>query len=241
MPKSGDGAGSLVLLPSAGMGHLVPFIRLAVALSSRHGCDVSVVTVLPTVSSTHIHALFDAFPAVRRLDLCLAQLDASEFPGADPFFLRFEAIRRSTPLLAPLLAGASALVADIALASVATPVAKGLGLPCFVAFTSSAAMLALCAHLPTYLDAHAGRVLGDVDIPGVYSIPRTSLAQPFHDPELGQYFVANGRALAEADGILVNSLPPWTNWSRRRRTPSGLLRRAARSGATLDWSRTSWL
>uniref|UniRef100_A0A0E0E0R4 Glycosyltransferase n=2 Tax=Oryza TaxID=4527 RepID=A0A0E0E0R4_9ORYZ len=217
MPSSGDAAGRrphVVLIPSAGMGHLVPFGRLAVALSSGHGCDVSLVTVLPTVStaeSKHLDALFDAFPAVRRLDFELAPFDASEFPGADPFFLRFEAMRRSAPLLGPLLtgAGASALATDIALTSVVIPVAKEQGLPCHILFTASAAMLSLCAYFPTYLDANAGDGggVGDVDIPGVYRIPKASIPQALHDPNhlFTRQFVANGRSLTSAAGILVNT------------------------------------
>ncbi|TVU11477.1 hypothetical protein EJB05_45065, partial [Eragrostis curvula] len=37
------------------MGHLVPFARLAVTLSKRHGCGVSLVQALPTVSSSRGH------------------------------------------------------------------------------------------------------------------------------------------------------------------------------------------
>ncbi|KQK18571.1 UDP-glucose:2-hydroxyflavanone C-glucosyltransferase [Brachypodium distachyon] len=216
MPTSGDGPTSqphVVLLPSAGMGHLVPFSRLAVALSSAHGCDVSLVTVLPTVSSaesSHLEALFGAFPAVRRLEFHLADFDASEFPNADPFFLRFEAMRRSAPLLlGPLLARASAtaLVTDIALSSVVIPVAKQLRLPCYVLFTASAAMLSLCVHFPAYLDANGNGLVGDVDIPGVYQIPKASVPQALHDPKhlFTRQFVANGRELAKSDGVLVNS------------------------------------
>ncbi|TVU00236.1 hypothetical protein EJB05_54345, partial [Eragrostis curvula] len=205
----------VVLLPSAGMGHLVPFTRLAVALSTRHGCDVSLVTALPTVSSAesrHAAALFAAFRALRRLDLRLASFDAStsaEFPGADPFYVRYESLRRAAPvLLGPLLAGASALVADIAVASVAVPVARELGVPCYVFFTASATMLAFKAYFPTYLDANgAGHGVGDVDVPGVYRVPSSSVPQALHDPDnifTGQ-FVANGRALTEADGLLVNA------------------------------------
>ncbi|KAF8650460.1 hypothetical protein HU200_063824 [Digitaria exilis] len=214
---SGDSHGSaatphIVLFPSAGMGHLVPFTRLAVALSADHSCDVSLVTALPTVSSAesvHIAALFAAFPALRRLDLRLAPL--VDFPGADPFYVRYEALRRAAPLLlAPLLAGASALVADIALASVAIPVARELHVPCYVFFTASATMLSFKAYFPTYLDAqHTAGVspIGDVDVPGVYCIPSSSVPQALHDPDnifTGQ-FVANGRALVEADGLLVNA------------------------------------
>ena len=193
-PNSGSGdcqgpaaTRHIVLFPSAGMGHLVPFTRLAVALSAGHCCDVSLVTALPTVSSAesrHIAALSTAFPTVRRtdMDLRLAPFDASaEFPAADPFYVRYEALRRSAPLLlGPLLAGASALVADIALASVAIPVARELHVPCYVFFTASATMLSLKAYFPTYLDARGaghGRGVGDVDVPGVYRVPSSSVPQ----------------------------------------------------------------
>jgi 2-hydroxyflavanone C-glucosyltransferase len=216
MPTSGDSTAArphVVLLPSAGMGHLVPFGRLAVALSSSsHGCDVSMATVLPTVSaaeSRHLEALFAAHPAVRRLDLRLAPFDESQFPGADPFFLRFEAMRRSAPVtLGPLLAdaSASALVTDIALSSVVIPVARERHVPCHVLFTASAAMLSLCAYFPAYLDASDAGV-GDVDVPGVYRVPKSSVPQALHDPKhlFTQQFVANGRGLVHAAGVLVNS------------------------------------
>lgn len=197
------------------MGHLVPFTRLAVALSAGHGCDISLVTALPTVSSAesrHIAALYAAFPAIRQLDLRFAPFDASsEFPGADPFYLRYEALRRCAPsLLGPLLAGAgaSALVVDMALASVAIPVARELHVPCFVFFTASATMLSFKAYFPTYLDdVGAGHGVGDVDVPGVYRIPSSSVPQALHDPDniFTRQFVANGRALATADGLLVNA------------------------------------
>jgi hypothetical protein len=119
-------------------------------------------------------------------------------------------MRRSAPLLlGPLLvgAGASALVTDIALASVVIPVAKELSLPCYVLFTASAAMLSLCVHFPAYLDATAGGLVGDVEIPGVYRVPKASVPQALHDPNhlFTRQFVANGRMLATSDGVLVNS------------------------------------
>uniref|UniRef100_A0A0E0HP63 Glycosyltransferase n=1 Tax=Oryza nivara TaxID=4536 RepID=A0A0E0HP63_ORYNI len=223
-PNSGDVRATpgssrphVVLLPSAGMGHLVPFTRLAAALCSGHGCDVSLVAAVPTVSSAearHLAAHFAAFPAVRRLELDLASLDVSEFAGADPFYVRYEAIRRSAPLLAPLLAGgasaaASALVADIALASVVIPVARELRLPCYVFFTASATMFSFLAYLPTYLDANAGggHAIGDVDVPGVCRVPTSSVPQALHDPDdiFTRQFIANARSLADADGLVVNA------------------------------------
>ncbi|XP_051203683.1 UDP-glycosyltransferase CGT-like [Lolium perenne] len=202
----------IVLLPSAGMGHLAPFGRLAAALSSSaHACDVSLVTFLPTVSSAesaHLDSLFAALPAVRRLDLRLPPLDdAPDLSGADPFYAHYEAARRATPLLLPPLlaaAGADALVADISLASVAVPLARELHLPCYVFFTASATMFSFYAYFPTYLDA-AGN--GDADVPGVGRVPRSSFPQALHDRGniFTQQFLANGRSLPRADGLLVNT------------------------------------
>uniref|UniRef100_A0ACD5V9M0 Uncharacterized protein n=1 Tax=Avena sativa TaxID=4498 RepID=A0ACD5V9M0_AVESA len=215
MASSDDRAGAarrprIVLVPSAGMGHLAPFSRLAVALSTVHACDVSLVVFLPTVSSAesaHLDSLFAALPSMSRLDLRLPPLDAPEFAGADPFYAHYEASRRSTPLLLPpLLAGADALIADISLASVAIPMANELHLPCYVLFTSSATMFSLYAYFPAHLEAATGGG-GDADVPGVGRIPRSSFPQALRDPGnlFTQQFVSNGRSLTRADGILVNT------------------------------------
>lgn len=208
--SSPDCVPSIVLLPSAGMGHLAPFGRLAAALSSAHACDVSLVTFLPTVSSAeaaHLHSLFAALPAVRRVDLRLPPRDdISDLTGADPFYAHYEATRRAAPLLLPpLLAGADALVADISLASVAIPLARELRLPCYVFFTASATMFSFYAYFPTYVDAGGGA--GDADVPGVGRIPRSSFPQALNDRGnlFTQQFLANGRSLPAADGLLVNT------------------------------------
>jgi hypothetical protein len=85
-------------------------------------------------------------------------------------------------------------------------VARALRVPCYVFFTASATMLAFKAHFPTYLDANGGAG-HDVDVPGVYRVPRASVPQALHDPDniFTRQFVANGRALTDADGLLVNA------------------------------------
>ena len=202
----------IVLVPSAGMGHLAPFGRLAAALSSSHACDVSLVTFLPTVSSAesaHLRSLFAALPAVRRLDISLPHslADEDDLSGADPFYAHYEATRRAAPLLLPrLIADADALVADISLASVAIPMARQLRLPCHVFFTASATMFSFYAYFPTYLDASGGGDR-DADVPGVGRVPRSSFPQALHDRGnlFTRQFLANGRSLPDADGLLVNT------------------------------------
>lgn len=219
---AGD-APHVMFIPSAGMGHLLPFFRVISALSG-HGVDVSVVTVLPTVSAAeadHFAGLFAAFPRVRRVDFHLLPFDAAaEFPGHDPFLLRWEALRRSAHLLGPLIAGAaprvSAVVTDVTLASHVVPICKELRVPCHVLFVSCATMLSLVAYVPVHLDkqreatgsvAAAGGGVGDVDVPGVRRFPQSWLPQPLLDLEklFTKQFIDNGREITKADGFLVNT------------------------------------
>jgi UDP:flavonoid glycosyltransferase YjiC (YdhE family) len=65
-------------------------------------------------------------------------------------------------------------------------------------------MFSFYAYFPTYVDA-AG--VGDADVPGVGSVPRSSFPQALHDRGnlFTQQFLANGRSLPDADGLLVNT------------------------------------
>uniref|UniRef100_A0A0D9WPE5 UDP-glycosyltransferase CGT n=1 Tax=Leersia perrieri TaxID=77586 RepID=A0A0D9WPE5_9ORYZ len=207
----------VVFVPSAGMGHLLPFIRFITALSSHDAVDISVVTVLPTVSAAeadHLAALFNKFPGIRRVDFQLLPFDAAaEFPGADPFILRWEALRRSMHLIGTAIAGltprATAVVSDVTLVSHVNPIAKDLGIQCHVLFVSSATMMSLLSYFPIYLDEkknpHAG--VGDVDVPGVCLMKRSWLPQPLLDLEklFTKQFIENGREIVKTDGVLINT------------------------------------
>nr|UTY68313.1 C-glycosyltransferase [Anemarrhena asphodeloides] len=216
MPMSSDNENRphLALFPSAGMGHLTPFCRIAAALAER-GCTLSFITAQPTVSlaeSLAISRLLNSFPNIHSLNLPLVELDPSEFPStSDPFFLRFEAIRRSAHLLPPLLASVSvpisALVIDIMSAYDFIPVAKELNLPSYILFTSSAAMLSFCAYFPIYSTTRSPGVVGDIDVPGFRTVPKASVPPPLHDPNhiFRTQFIDNGLILSKADGILINT------------------------------------
>ncbi|KQK18777.1 UDP-glucose:2-hydroxyflavanone C-glucosyltransferase [Brachypodium distachyon] len=222
MPNSGEQQGRdapapphLVFVPSAGMGHLLPFTRFIADLANEN-VEISVVTALPTVSAAeaaHFADLFAAFPRIRRIDFNLLPFDESAFPGADPFLLRWESLRRSAQLLGPLIAAAvpraSAVVTDVTLASQVIPIAKDeLNLPCHILFISCATMLSLVAYFPVYLDgAKADHLVGDVDIPGVLRLPVSSPPQVLRNPDslFTKQFIANGRTIAKSDGILVNT------------------------------------
>ncbi|XP_072972279.1 UDP-glycosyltransferase CGT-like [Typha angustifolia] len=203
----------IVILPSAGIGHLIPFCRLAVALSDN-GCDVSFVSFQPTVSSAESHLvayLFATFPRIHPLEFHLPAHVSSSFAAVDPFFVHFEAIRQSANLVVPLLGSSSppisALIIDISLASTYLPVAVGLGLKSYIFFTSSAVMLSLCAYFPVYQDTKTTAGIGDIDIPGLQRLPKAWIIPALHNPDhlFTTQFVGSGRALLQASGILVNS------------------------------------
>lgn len=214
MPISGESLTGphVVLIPSAGMGHLTPFSRLAVSLSDL--CQVTMVSLLPTVSSAesrHYSDIFSSYPRIHPLQFELPPFDSSAFPNADPFFLRFERINQSaSELISHVLTKASepvsALVIDITLSTSIVPLAKSFGIPCYILFTSSAAMLSFCAYFPTYYDSNPGSI-GDVQIPGLRTVPAETIPLALHNPKhvFTQLFIRNGRELVKADGLLVNT------------------------------------
>ncbi|PSR87703.1 UDP-glycosyltransferase [Actinidia chinensis var. chinensis] len=139
----------IALFPSAGMGHLTPFLRLAAMLASR-SCTITLITANPTVSaaeSTHISAFFSAYPRINRLEFETIPYSPTNPTTDDPFFLQFEAINRSVHLLRPLLSSLSpplsAVVSDFAVASSFGPIANDLSIPTYVVWPSSARFLSL--------------------------------------------------------------------------------------------------
>ncbi|WP_411026271.1 hypothetical protein, partial [Salmonella sp. s58078] len=59
----------IALLPSAGTGHLNPFLRLSAKLAAR-GCHVTVITPIPTFTaaeSEHMDEFFSTYPNISRL------------------------------------------------------------------------------------------------------------------------------------------------------------------------------
>ncbi|KAK7274908.1 hypothetical protein RIF29_16009 [Crotalaria pallida] len=204
----------VALLPSAGLGHLTPFLRLA-ALLVHHNCQVTLITTHPTVSKAEsdlISKFHHSFPQVNQLHFHLLppphDNDAST-KNADPFFLRFEAIRRSSHLLPSMLASASpplsSFIYDMTLISPLLPVADSLGVPHYILFTSSATMLSFFSYFPTV--SASLPTLNDVEIPGVSCIPRSSIPPLLLVPNslFGNIFNEDGPKLTKLHGVLVNT------------------------------------
>lgn len=210
----------VALLPSAGMGHLTPFLRLA-ALLTAHNVQVTFITPIPTVSlaeSQSLSHLFTTFPQITQKHLHLLPLDETSTNSEDPFYYHFELIRRSSHLLSPLLSSLSpllsslspplsAMITDMSFASTVIPITDSLGLPNYIFFTSSAKMLTLYVSFHTMLGPNC-EIKDGLKVSGLEPIPKAWIPPPLLEEDnnlLKTFFTENGKKMTESDGILVNT------------------------------------
>lgn len=203
----------VALLPSAGMGHLTPFLRLA-ALLTAHNVQVTFITPIPTVSlaeSQSLSHLFTTFPQITQKHLHLLPLDEPSANSEDPFYYHFELIRRSSHLLSPLLSSLSpplsAMITDMSFASTVIPITDSLGLPNYIFFTSSAKMLTLYVSFHTMLGPNC-EIKDGLKVSGLEPIPKAWIPPPLLEENnnlLKTFFTENGKKMTESDGILVNT------------------------------------
>ncbi|XP_057964208.1 UDP-glycosyltransferase 708G1-like [Malania oleifera] len=215
--SSSKSAPHVALLPGSGMGHLTPFLRLATSLAALDA-QVTIITTHPTVSDAESQALsclFSTFPLISERQLHLLPLDnPSAAKLEDLFYLKFEAIRRSSHHLSPLLSSISpplsALITDMSLASTVIPITKAHGLPNYILFTPSAKMLTLFASFHKIVGSQS---MGDdaknvFNIPGLQPIPRSWVPPPLllnANNLLKTLITENGKSLIQSDGILINT------------------------------------
>ena len=212
----------VAFLPSAGMGHLNPCLRLA-AVFLRYGCKVTLITPKPTVSlaeSNLISRFCSSFPhQVTQIDFNLIPLDPTTVAtSVDPFFLQFQTIRHSIHLLYPILSSLStplsAFIYNVSLISAVVPISEKLFCPSYIYFTSSARMLSFTAYVSvladSHPDAHPSTFIGDaVQIPGFTSpIPRSSVPLAFllqGSNSFQRMIMEDSRKLTKLSGVFINS------------------------------------
>ncbi|GFY82947.1 UDP-Glycosyltransferase superfamily protein [Actinidia rufa] len=208
----------VALLPSSGMGHLTPFLRFAGSLAEQN-VRVTIITTHPTISLAESQALshfFSTFPQINPNQLHLLPINDASVNSEDPFYLKYEAIRRSSHFLTPLLSSfsppLSALVTDMSLASTVIPVTKSLSLPNYILFTSSAKMLTLFVSSHTIIGSKLPNDSDETEefirIPGMPPIPKSWIPPPLlsNKPNLLKtHIIENGKMLIQSDGILINT------------------------------------
>ncbi|KAL5055224.1 hypothetical protein RYX36_035906 [Vicia faba] len=145
----------VVMFPSAGMGHLTPFLRLASLLVNSNHCKLTLITPLPTVSHAESHLLSHFHSSFPQLNLLPFHLPPPHSPpiSVDPFFHRVQTLRHSSHLLPPLISSlsppVSIFISDIFLLTPLVSITLKLSLPNYTLFTSSAAMFSFFSHFPT--------------------------------------------------------------------------------------------
>ncbi|KAM3286476.1 UDP-glycosyltransferase [Capsicum chacoense] len=199
----------VALLPSAGMGHLMPSLRLAAMLASRN-CKVTILIAQPTVSaaeSNHLNSFFSAHPHIQRLDFHVIPLRSS---NDDPFFLQFEAIVRSAHLLPPLLTSlsppVSALFLDTAAAACVDQLADepSLSISYYILNTTSARFFSLITHLP-HLTLEGS--CKNLQLPSLPSFSVSNIPPPLFNPEnlFTTRLISNLRAVSKVKGVVSNT------------------------------------
>ncbi|GMH05100.1 hypothetical protein Nepgr_006940 [Nepenthes gracilis] len=214
----GDSQPHVAICPSSGMGHLMPFLRLASMVAS---CDykVTFIAMRPTVSaaeSNQISGFFSTHPHIDSLDFHVLPSDTSTATTDDPFYLHFQAISRSAHLLGHQLTTLSpplsAVFSDLLVANGIGKILSDLWIPNYIVITTSARFYSLMAYLPHLITSETITNFssdddGEVEIPGIAPVPRHCIPPPFFNPNhlFTQVVASNCRSLPEAKGIILNT------------------------------------
>ncbi|CAI0390898.1 unnamed protein product [Linum tenue] len=207
----------MVLMPSSGAGHVIPFLKVAGALA-RQNCRVTLITSHPLVSkaeSAVITRFLTLYPQVTEKKFHLLHLPPNHSSSfTDPFFRQWELIHLSLPRLSDVLESlsppADALLSDITLMSSTISVTESLNLPNYVLYTTSARMFAFFAYYPALSDALSNSVDDDdelLEIPGLEGLPKSSVPPMLQDTTspFATMLRANSDCIKKFDGFLMNT------------------------------------
>ncbi|KAG8384652.1 hypothetical protein BUALT_Bualt04G0140200 [Buddleja alternifolia] len=206
----------VALFPCAGMGHLLPFLRVAAMLASR-GCTVTIITAQPTVSaaeSDQLSSFFAIHPQINRLEFRLLPYKKSKFTNEDPFFIQIESIVNSVhllhPILSSLLPSLSAIVADFPVISSISQLAIDLSISLYIVITTSARFFSLMAYLPRLAHDNYPKRNDCIEVPGLGPIPVSNIPPPMLNPNhfFSENIRSNVLSLNKVKGILINTF----NW-----------------------------
>jgi hydroquinone glucosyltransferase len=205
----------IAILPSPGMGHLIPLVELAKILALRH--DYRLTCIIPTIGSPSkaMKGVLEALPTsidhVFLPPVNLNDLPAGEQPGIQVFLT----MTRSLPSIRDVLKSLveTSRLAAVILDHTATDplgVAKELNLSPYIFFTSSALALSLLLHLPK-LDETISCEYRDLPeplrLPGCVPLDGGDLMDHVQDrkSELYRLSLLHTKRLRLAEGIMVNT------------------------------------
>ncbi|XAR61794.1 Anthocyanidin 3-O-glucosyltransferase [Bertholletia excelsa] len=202
----------VAVIPSPGMGHLIPLLEFAKRLVLHYGLEVTVL-VIPTAASAAQNRLLSSLPAGLRV----VELPAIDISGevVDENHVLTQLcimVRESLRPLRSVLAGLRSLRALVIdpFCTQAFDVCEELSIPVYSFFTPSAALLAFSLHLPTMDREVEGEFVdlpGPVEVPGCRPIRTEDLLDQVKNRKIDEYkwFLYHVSRLPKAAGIVTNT------------------------------------
>lgn len=209
----------ILMLPSPGMGHLIPLLEFAKRLLRLSDHSFAVTFAVPSdkpPTAAQISVLSSLPPQIRHL--FLPPVSFHDLPPASRNeTLITLTVTRSLPSLRDLLKSMAATANLVALvvdhfAVDALDVGKEFNLPSYIFFPSTAMALAASLYLPELDQSVAGEYRDHPDpirIPGCIPIHGRDLFEPTQDRQNQAYklFLRSAERFRIAEGIFVNSFP----------------------------------
>ncbi|KAM0050341.1 putative hydroquinone glucosyltransferase [Helianthus debilis subsp. tardiflorus] len=205
----------IAIVPSPGMGHLIPLVEFAKKLTAQH--NLSATFIIPNEGPlSHSQCEFlDSLPNAINYTL-LPPVNFDDLPQDAKIETRI--CLMVTRSVTALHATISSMMADKNIVALfvdlfgtdAFDVAVELGVPRYLFFPASAMILSLCLHLPK-LDQMVSCEYRDVpdaiQIPACIPVHGKDLPDPFQDRSNDAYktVLHNVKRYLMADGIVVNS------------------------------------
>ncbi|XP_042480215.1 hydroquinone glucosyltransferase-like [Macadamia integrifolia] len=204
----------LILLPSPGIGHLIPLVELAKRLILH---NFSITFTIPTDGnpSKAQQDLLDSLPKPINY-IYLSPVDLTDLPNDVTIETRISlTATRSLPSLRETLKAFSATHRVVALvvdgfSTDAFDVAKEFNISPYLFFSSAAILLSLILYLPKLDEMYTGEYRDmpeSLKLPGCVPIPGTDLVDPMQDRSNDGYkfFLHHSKRFRMAEGILINT------------------------------------
>ncbi|KAK9741461.1 hypothetical protein RND81_03G107800 [Saponaria officinalis] len=218
----------IAVCPSAGMAHLLPYLRVSSMLASSN-CRVTLMTIQPTLSTAestqissflathpHIHSLNAQLPTQRisstTPNLNDASITSNPTASPDPFFVRYSAVSESSHVLADYLITLNpkptAILCDIMFVKGFHQALSHLNIPIYVIPITSTRFFAFATYF-SHLEKSISDVEGNELVIGSSMTPiaKSSIPPPFFNLNhiFTKLIVANSSWLHKCQGIVSYS------------------------------------
>ncbi|KAG7652696.1 UDP-glucuronosyl/UDP-glucosyltransferase [Arabidopsis suecica] len=217
MQKMADGnTPHVAIIPSPGIGHLIPLVELAKRLLDIHGFTVTFIIPGDSPPSKAQRSVLNSLPS-SIASVFLPPADLSDVPSTARIETRISlTVTRSNPALRELFGSLSAekrlpavLVVDL-FGTDAFDVAAEFHVSPYIFYASNANVLTFLLHLPKLdetVSCEFRELTEPVIIPGCVPITGKDFVDPCQDrkDESYKWLLHNVKRFKEAEGILVNS------------------------------------